>query len=98
MIIRLMMILNMMIIMIIIIMITMTIMTLIIITTMMTIFAYVQATYELPIEPEVEVVEEVKEGKKEIVINSQQLLLPILIPLLFYFLFIAFLSSILHHR
>ena len=29
-------------------------------------FPCVQATYELPVEPEVEVVEEVKEGKKDV--------------------------------
>ena len=37
----------------------------IIIITMLMLIMNVQATYELPIEPEVEVVEEVKEGKKE---------------------------------
>jgi hypothetical protein len=38
-----------------------------------TIFAYAQATYELPIEPEVEAVEEVKEGKKGVETNSKGL-------------------------
>jgi hypothetical protein len=59
-------------------------------------FAYVQATYELPIEPEVEVVEEVKEGKKVIEMNCQQLLPPILILHLLHFLFTAF-SSLFDH-
>ena len=37
---------------------------------MMILFAYMQATYELPIEPEVEAVEEVKEGKKGVEIKE----------------------------